>query len=536
VLLTFAVYGQTLKAGFVWDDEGNILRNPMLRSVAGLLRIWTEPLAVPQYYPMTYTTFWIEYRLWGLNPSGYHAVNVLLHASNAVLLHIVLRTLAVPGAWLAAAAFAVHPLHVESVAWVTERKNVLSTFFFLLAFHRFLAFRLTRSAGAYVGALGFYICALLSKSTACMMPVILLVILWWKEGRPGWNAIAPILPMMFLGACMALVTMRVETEMGAWGPEWSLGAGERMANAGRSLWFYVWKLIWPNPLMTMYPRWSTDPAQVTSYIYALSSAAVLSALWLFRDRIGKAPVTAAAVYAVMVFPSLGFIDFYYMRYSFVADHFIYPADAALLAAFASWLGRGRRRWVGCALLLGWACLTASHASVFRTEETLWRDTLRKNPQAWAAHIHLGLVESNRGDAVAAKTHFLAALKIDPGNPEANLGLGNLLLAEGDAASALNRYLDGLQTDPHRAETNINVARVLLDLNRLTEAEAYLSRALDLDPDHPVGLNNFGVLRARQGRLAEAMEYLTHAVNADPDYEDARRNYRTVDAALRKSRP
>jgi protein O-mannosyl-transferase len=287
-VVTFVAYQPTWHAGFIWDDDTHVTENANLRSLHGLYRIWFEPLADQQYYPLQLTGFWIEYHLWGLRPFGYHAVNILLHVLNALLLWMVLQQLEIPGAWLAAAIFAVHPVQVESVAWVSELKNLLSTTFYLGALLAFIRFRpLTGeeragppSWGYYALAIALFLCALLSKTVACTLPAVLVLLLWWKRGRVERQDVGVLSPMFLLGITFGLMTAWLEKHhVGASGPEWSLSFLQRCLLAGRALWFYAGKLFWPHNFIFIYPRWEIDPGAWWQYLFPVRP-------WLFWLRCG----------------------------------------------------------------------------------------------------------------------------------------------------------------------------------------------------------------------------------------------------------
>jgi hypothetical protein len=260
VTMTALAYLPAMRGGFIWDDDFHVTQNRLLRTWDGLRAIWLEPGAMLQYYPLTHTTLWLEWRLWELAPAGYHAVNVVLHAANASLLWLVLSHLAVPGAWVAAAVFALHPVHAESVAWITEIKNVQSGLFYLLAglayLHHALPVRGEASRrGLYFLALGCYACAILSKTVTCTLPVTLLLCLWWKRERLGPGDLRPLLPFLAVGAAAGAVTLLLERRLvGAQGEDWTFSALDRCLIAGRALWFYLGKLVLPTGLSFVYPR------------------------------------------------------------------------------------------------------------------------------------------------------------------------------------------------------------------------------------------------------------------------------------------
>ena len=368
VLLSAIVYWPTLGNRFVWDDDDYVQENGTLSSTAGLNAIWSDPAATPQYYPLVHTSYWIEHAFWGLNPRGYHIDNLLLHAAAALLVWRLLVCLAVPGAWLAAAIFAIHPVEVESVAWITERKNVLSCVFALssmLAYLRFAPPTLLaptaprntarRVDGAfYVLAFVLYVAALLSKTVTATVPAVLLVIYWWKQGTFSWREAARLLPFFAVGLAFSAVTISLEkTQVGAVGESWNLSPVERVLIAGRAVWFYAGKLAWPHPLIFFYPRWIIDATVAWQYLFPAAAVGAIIALWLARRRIGRGPLAALLIFMGVLTPALGFFNVYPFQYSFVADHFQYHASIALIALAAALLATAnghftpsRKSWAG----------------------------------------------------------------------------------------------------------------------------------------------------------------------------------------------
>ncbi|MDM7913692.1 MAG: O-GlcNAc transferase, partial [Candidatus Eisenbacteria bacterium] len=348
---TLLAYAPAMRAGFLWDDDDHVTENVALRSLGGLARIWLEPGATPQYYPLVHTSFWIEYHLWGTSPLGYHLVNVLLHVTVALLFGLALSRLSVPGAWWAAAFFALHPVHVETVAWITERKNLLSALFYLLALlawlrghpigeNKPLAGGGTASSSAHPGswilAFVFFLASLLTKTVTASFPVAILLLHWWKEGRIGRRLLASLAPFFVAGFLLGLQTVSIERRIvGAQGEEWNLSPLARTAIAGRALWFYLAKLIAPVRLSFIYPRWDVESLRWIATLAPLAFAATIAALWFLRRRIGRGPLVACLFFAGTLFPALGFFDVYPFRYSFVADHFQYHASLGAIAFAAA---------------------------------------------------------------------------------------------------------------------------------------------------------------------------------------------------------
>ncbi len=351
VALVILAYSRTPFLGFIWDDDFYVIYNSTLRTLGGLWRIWTELGATPQYYPLVHTTYWVEYHLWGLNAAGYHIVNGLVHAAGVILLWRILVQLGIPGAWLGAALFAIHPVQVESVAWVTERKNVLSGLFYFLSALLYLRWlsatdvEETQSKNGrrnflYALSLGTFVLALLSKTVACTLPVALLIVQWWKnQGRLRWKDFARLGPFFILGGALAMVTAWMERHhVGAGnqggGEVWALTFADRILIAGRALCFYAYKLLWPAKLTFIYPKWLINSAVIEQWIFPAAIGIVLLLLWAVRRKIGRGPLVAAFFFIVTLSPALGFVDVFPFRYSYVADHFQYMACAGLLVLAA----------------------------------------------------------------------------------------------------------------------------------------------------------------------------------------------------------
>lgn len=537
VVLTLAVYAPALRAGFIWDDDQYLTNNPTMRTLGGLGRIWLVPGSTPQYYPLTFTTLWLEYQVFGDRPFGYHLVNVLLHGLNAILLWLVLRRLAVPGAWLAAALFAVHPVHVESVAWITERKNVLSGALYLTAL--LLAFgnggSLTiadrRERRWLVAAI--FVGALLAKTVTCTLPVVLLLLLWWRHGRITRRDVVATLPLFAVGFVLAVVTIWMErSHVGAQGAHWDLSLPGRVLIAGRALWFYPAKLLWPHPLSFVYPRWTIDPSTWWQWLFPLAAAAVALVLWLGRGRFGRWPIVAAAGFAVTLAPALGFVDVYPMRYTFVADHYQYLASLFVIVPLAAVTVHAARsvateRALAAAVVAALAVLTWRQTLVYADQETLWRDVIAKNPSASMAHINLGLWLHQQGRSPEALGVFEEALRLEPGDGEIHGNLGIVLAALGRRDAARTHIEQAIRLGPASAQAHSNLGNVLAAEGRLEEALAQYREAVRLAPAFADAHNNLANVLAQQGRIDEALAEYRAAVAADPGFISARFNYALV---------
>ncbi len=544
VVLAAAAYFPALDNGFIWDDPEYIINNPTLRSVEGLKRIWTEPGATPQYYPLVFSGFWAEFQAWQLEARYYHVINVLLHALSAVLLWALLRKLGIPGAWLAAAVFAVHPVHVESVAWITERKNVQSGVLYVGAFLAYLrfAFGPGRIAGGggerggfspklYLLALGLFVAALLSKTVVCTLPAAIVLVIWWKRGRVGRRDLTPLIPFFALGIGLAMVTVLMEKfHVGALGDEWSLSFGEKILLAGRILWFYALKLVWPADLMFIYPRWVIDASIWWQALFPAGVIAVVAVLYLFRKTIGRGPVVAVLFFAGTLTPALGFFNVYPMRFSFVADHFQYLASLGLIvlasAAIAKTIGTARRemRWASRALCWGvvivLGALTWDQCSIYKDQETLWRATIASNPRAWIAHNNLGEILVAQGKVDEAMGHCEAALELKGDLPEALGNLANCLFRKGRFDEAVANYDTLLELDPRNAKAFSNRGAALEQLGKLDEAVKSFEEALRIAPAFANAHFNLGNVLVRLSRVKEAITHYSEAVRFNPGFTDA----------------
>ncbi len=552
VVAVLVAYQPVWHAGFIWDDDLHVTENVNLRSLHGLYRIWFKPLADQQYYPLQLTGFWIEYHLWGPHPFGYHAVNVLLHVLNALLLWMVLQELDVPGAWLAAAVFAVHPVQVESVAWASELKNLLSTTFYLGALLAFFRFRpLTGEARAgspswrsYWLAIALFLCALLSKTVACTLPAVLVLLLWWKRGRVERRDVGVLSPMFLLGITFGLMTAWLEKHhVGASGPEWSLSFLQRCLLAGRALWFYAGKLFWPHPLIFIYPRWEIDPGSPWQYLFPVTALVVLIALWWLRSRIGRGPLVAALCFGCTLFPALGFFDVYPFRYSYVADHFQYLACIGLISLAASTgtaigkravHGEEHSRQAGpwdhdwgtvaaAIVLLTLGVATWKQARAYQDLKTLWGDTLMKNPRCWMAHNNLGTLFLQEGEVTDAIGHYEQAVRIKSDYDEAHCNLGYALQQTGKIEEAIAHYERALRINPDYAEVHNNLGIALYRTGKRAEAMEHFQQALRIKPDYAEAHNNLGIALAQTGKVGEAIAHYEQALRVNPDYADAHCN-------------
>lgn len=526
-------YLPVLHAGFIWDDDEYVVENVNLRDTDGLVRIWTRPQSSPQYYPLVFTSFWIERQLFGLDARVSHVVNVLLHALNAGLLWILLRRLSVTAAFVIALVFAVHPVHLESVAWITERKNVLSTAFYLASALSYLAFLDVASDAVrarrwrwYAVSVACFACALLSKTVTATLPAALLLVIWWKRGRITRADLWPLAPMFVLGVGAGALTAWLEVHhVGAQGAEWALTPVARLLLAGRILVFYVGKLLWPTPLLFIYPRWEIDPAAPLQHVPLALVVLTIGLLWLARHRIGRGALAGVLFFAGTLVPALGFFDVYPMRYSFVADHFQYVASigviAVVVAGMAWLLGRAGmgRAGVPLAALAIVLLIAVARVEVRKYEglETLWRDTAARNPEAWIAHNNLGNLLVKEGRYAEARAFFERAIALKPDLAEAHNNLGTAWLRDGNAERALALHRQALEIDPTYAEAHHNVAIDLSALGRHREARDAAEKAIAIDPSNAAAHFTLADALTALGERERAATHYRAALARNPNH-------------------
>jgi len=550
--LVVVCYWPSMQGGLVWDDQAHVTQ-PALRSWEGLARIWFDVHATQQYYPVLHSAFWLEHRLWGDATLGYHLVNVLLHATSCCLLALFLRRLrhldqtelfdggrAMPAGaeWLAAIFFAVHPVCVESVAWVSEQKNTLSLVFYLLAALAYLDFAAGRKLLPYLLALVLFFLAVATKSVTATLPAALLVVLWWKNGRLSWRRdVGPLTPWFVMAAAAGLFTAWVErTLIGAEGAGFDLSATQRVLLAGRVIWFYLSKLVYPTDLMFVYPHWNVPAAAAGWWGYLGGALTVTAGFWLIRRRF-RGLLAGWLFFVGSLFPALGFFNVYPFIFSYVADHFQYLPSLGIVTLVAGGMGAVLARaspnirmsglaFCG-ALVVTLGVLTSRQSRIYADGATLYRATLRQNPVSWMAHNNLAveLSKSPAGKAEAV-AHYEAALRLRPDYAEAHNNLGvELAKMPGRSSEAIAHYEQALRIQPDYAEAHSNLATELAKISgREPEALAHYEEALRLKPDYPeVHYNVANLLVNIPGRLPEALAHYRQALQLNPDYAEAHYN-------------
>lgn len=543
--ITVLAYLPAFDAGYVFDDAMYLTGNSRMGTLDGLRGIWMDvgqPDYRHQYYPLTSSALWVQHQLWGGNPFGYHFVNVLLHALNAILLWRLLRMLKVPGAWIAGAIFAVHPVHVQSVAWISELKNVLSTFFFLLSANVLVRWFGVHRGGAVIprshlssallyglGAL-LFVCALLSKTATALLPVALLLVLWWKRDTIGRRDALGMLPLVVIGASAVLMTVYLETHGGASGELYAQTLLERCLIAGRSVWFYAGKLAWPVALSLIYPRWTVDTGAWWQSMFPVAVVATVAALWLLRGRVGKGPLVAVCYFILAVAP-ISFVNVAFTRFSYVADHWQYWGSMGLIAlGTAVFCGSFLKpRDSRLKTLLGWlrvpvavsvlgalSIATWQRSHVFTNEWTLWSDTLQKNPTSWQAHYNVGIALAEAGSTEEAVRHYRAALRLEPEESVVHNNLGIALCALGHHRAGLAEFEEAVRLAPRSPQAQVNLGEALISEGRVKEGMRHYHEAMRAIPRFAGAHFNMGITLRAQGRLDEAIAQFREALRISPD--------------------
>jgi tetratricopeptide (TPR) repeat protein len=580
VMLTVVAYLPSMQGQFVFDDLGLISGNQMVKARDGLYRFWFTAEA-PDYRPLTWTLWWLEWRLWDGRTTGYHVVNVLLHAANAVLVWVILRRLnpaasafgAGPGAWLTAAVFALHPVNVATVAWISEQKNTLSMLFYAMSILLYLRFDAGNSAAVgphsevgprcvaatdwtrssrrtpsgqaaslsmYFLSLLAFLLALLTKTAVVMLPVVLLGCVWWRHGRVSTRDWLCSVPYFAASWVMSLVTIvqhhRAMEEVVQPG-----GFAARVATAGWIPWFYLSKALAPVNLTLIYPKWEVDGSRWVSYVPGVILIGCLAVFWWNRKTWGRPLLFGLGYFVVMLFPVLGFFDQAFYRYSWVADHWQYYSIVGVIAlAVAAGERIGRRtdqrgRLVGArvpklspalasvAVLIVLGAATWRRGHVYTDGQTLWRDNVTKNQSSWMAYNNLGFALAQAGNYQEAIEQFERALRLKPDDADAHNNFGTALLRQGRVEDAIRHYEQVVQLEPNNAQAYFNLGVALERAGKLQNAIDQYRRALQIEPESAETHANLGNALFETGKLQEAIDQYQEALRIKPDYADAHNN-------------
>ena len=576
VCVTVIAYLPAMTGGFVWDDDATLTTNPLIKASDGLFRFWctTEP---KDYWPVTYSTLWLEWRLWGMHAVGYHATNLILHIGESLLIWAILRRLQIPGALLAAFIFALHPVNVESVAWIAQRKNLMAMLFFLLSIYCFLKTDLAipaefgrlyrRGVGRwYWLSLTAFTFGMASKGSIAMLPIVLLGLIAWRR-RLRAADITGIMPFFLISAVLVLVNVWFQ-QHGVDAPIRNATLAERILGAGAAMWFYLYKAVLPINLIPIYPQWRVRADNLLWWLPLVAAVGMTAALWRRRDSGTRPALFAWCYFCVMLAPVLGIKDVYFMRYSLVADHYQHLAIIGVIAFLSACLAiasghlsppfGSAARFPIVILICALGAMTWRHCQIYGDIDGFYQATLDGNPSSWMAYNNLGTVMTERGrlpEAIALfkkslqfesdfpETHYnmgllyyklgqmedaiasyRKALRINPLYPEAYFNLGLALANSGHLEEAIANYNEALKIKPDFAQAQAGLGSALADIGRLPEAIDHYKQALKIDPSDAVCHYNLGIALFGSGRVDEAMASYEKALQIRPDYADAHNNF------------
>ncbi len=578
----FLAYYPSISGGFILDDDLYVTNSRIIKAQDGVYRFWctAEPY---DYWPLANTTFWIEWRLWGMNPTGYHITNLILHIVDALLIWIILRKLSIPGAFLAAMIFTVHPVNVESVAWISQLKNVMSVLFFLLSILCYLKHLLPSisddiyssrhttcadsahgvcgphsgadpahgvwgllTGGWYWLSLAAFVMAMLSKGSVIILPVLILGIIWWlrslgtvpisdstKMGRsPSIRSdLLRTAPFFVLAAVLAVVNMWFQTH-GTGEVVRNAGFTERLLGAGGVVWFYLYKALLPFDLAFIYPQWNIETGNPLWWLPLSAVLIVTAVLWRYRSTWSRPFLFAWVFFCVALVPVMGIIDVGFMKYSLVADRYQHIAVIGVIALVsAGWSGWHRltrigARWttaVAVLMVAAFTFLTCQQNGIYRDAISLYKAALAKNPNCLIAYYNLGVALYDTGKVPEAIESYRQALAIKPDYVNAQINLGGALLDLGKAQEAIVHFEQALRIDNDIPVTHNNLGLALLKTGRTQEAIEHHKQAIKLDPKYADARNNLGYALYKSGRFQEAIEYYRQALDLTPDYLKAHNN-------------
>jgi tetratricopeptide (TPR) repeat protein len=534
-VVTVVAYVPSLHGGFILDDDILLTANRLVKAPDGLYRMWltTDPI---DYWPVFNSVFWLQWRLWGMWSTGYHVTNLLLHIGAAFLMWAILRRLSIPGAFLAALLFAVHPVNVESVAWIAQCKSVLALVFYLLSILLYLwaesGAPRCRGGRWYWWSLVAFVLGMLSKGSVAILPLVLLGVIGWLRPLSRGDLVRTA-PFFLVAVVLVLVNVWFQKH-GTPTQFRAAGATERLLGAAAAVWFYLSKALLPIDLTFIYPRWHIQVTEVTWWLPLLAAMAVTAVLWWCRSSWGRPLLFAWGYFGVALVPVLGFTDVAFMEHSLVADHYQHVALIGVLApvaaGWATWQRRagGRLPLAAAVAAVGvLALLTWRQSGLYTDAMTLYQATLRENPDSWLAHGNLGGVLSEAGRLPEAIAHYQQALRLHPDFPDAHNNLCSALRDSGQLAQAIQHCREALRLRPNFPESHNNLGNALRDSGQLAEAIEEYRQALQLRPDYPAAHNNLGTALAQAGRLQEGIAHLQQAVRLQPDYADAQYNLRVA---------
>lgn len=529
----FWIYSPVYDGEWLWDDDYLLTNNADVQAADGLGRLWFAP-ATADYLPLTMSALWLQWRFFGLDSTGYHIVSILLHALASCLLWGLLRQMRLRAAWFAGLIFAVHPLGVESVAWISELKNTLSLPFFLAAAWCIVRFEQGSGRRFYFAALGLFLAAMLGKSSVVMFPCVMLLHAWWLRGRIAWRDTLRSAPFFLISLLLGLITLHFQLNRAIGDEPIPIGGFDsRLAIAGMALLFYLTKIFWPLTLLPIYPQWKANPPEAYQFLPWLLIIGAFVFFWMRRKTWGRHALMAFGFYFITILPVLGFVAMSYMRVGWVADHFLYIpmigiialAAAATGSAFARASDTGKQILFSGGILVagGLTLLSHNYAAIWENEDKLWSYTLRHNWDCWQAHNRLGAREFNRGKVDVALPHFREAVRLRPDLAETRNNLGSGVLATKDTKAAIEEFREAMRLSPSIIAIQANLARALWLDGQYREASEIYADLVRRFPENPTFLCNLGVSLFQENRIPESVKCFERALQIKPDLQDAKIN-------------
>ncbi|MBF0289351.1 MAG: tetratricopeptide repeat protein [SAR324 cluster bacterium] len=581
---TYAAYYPATKAGAILDDEAFYIQDPLIGTTDGLYRIWFHPFdnnGIWSYVPISRTTFWLERQLWGLNLSITHRINVIFHLVSAIILWLALRQFGMRGAWWAAMIFALHPIHVQSVAWIAERRNVVASIFYISCIWSYLYSDHKHSQRWYWIAVGLFLCALLSKTSTIMLPVILIFGRMWLKSPWNRSDLIRLFPFFFLSLLMAAGRIWFESvSLGAQRLPIDLTFLERLLLAGHIPFFYLTKLVYPYPLIFTYPSWDIQITDLSMY-FPIISVLVVAGVSIWKYQAWAFPIfIGLGAFLATLFPVLGFFQIAWTQFSFVTDHWVYLPSLPIIVLASqgilkmmeqpgtSRIGHQyRQTGVIGILLIGFGVLTWKQTQIYQNQKTLWEATLQHNSNSWVAHTVLGLEYLQEGkyqraleysnQALALKSDnifatisrgrilfhmqqyekaiedYNRALQIDPQSTVAHFHRGNAFSENKQYQQAIKDYNQVIKIDPEHLLSYYNRAFLFFSLKQYDDAVRDYTEVLRINPKFVEGYYNRGSVYFYQNQYEKALEDYTKALELNPDYSDAHQARELIYQHIRK---
>ncbi len=542
ILAALWIYWPAMHGGWIWDDKTEIPKIAALGGPGLLHQVWIAP-DTGDYYPVKVMVEWLQWKAWGQDTFGYHLTNVLLHAASGLLLWQLLRRFGVRCARFAGLLFIVHPLAVESVAWIDEIKNTLSLPFLLLAMIAYVDYETEGRRSRYGLSVLCFLLAMLSKSSVVMFPVGLLLYAWWKRGRIGRSDLRAAAPFFLISLVLGLVAIHFQREFGLAGGAAVLplgGPATRLARAGLVAAFYLEKAVWPVHLLPIYPRWPIEPLTLASFHPWLLLIAGFAWCWANRQTWGRHVLFGLGWFFLNLVPVLGFIPISHFRFTWAMDHLAYVSLPGLAGLAAGGLCATERRWAqsapglrwsivgGCAAVCALLALASrTQAARFGDEVAFWTYELEGNPGAAMAQNNLGGALFERGDPAAAIAHYREGLRIEPDLVSTHLNLANALGSLGRWPEAVAEDREALRLQPGWSSTHKILGDTLSRANRPAEAIAAYRRALEIRPDFAQAENGLGSALVRTGDIRGAFDHFQAALRLNPDYAEAHNNLAVI---------